>query len=297
MDHGNVVLGFFLPAHQDAPKSVRPTMRSLDDPPPGSETAAPSDQNRFLATTPNVGSEPVLTGQTANLLIVISFIETQVLPSLRPRARLLHRNALKGFTSQLEVVHIRGCDSQAYRQTRRLDQDASLGAGLGSVRRVGPGFSPHPRGPWSSHRPCSATTSPDPVARGTPQDRFATTSQTPPPPATPGNAGVPSNSNRCQWHSGHSTGSRFAPRKEWHSSHPGRSAEAAPRQRDACSYAPATTAPQTTTAHPISTTAEPTSSRASMHPPSWASRPSDTIGRSGVIGIGSNCLIHRSSSS
>jgi len=287
MDHGNVVLGFLLPAHQDAPKSVRPTMRSLYDPPPGPETAAPPDQSRLFATTTNVRSEPVLTSQTANLIVIISFIKTQVLPSSRARTRLFHRNALKRFASQLEVVHIRARDGQPHRQARRLDQDAALGAGLGSIRRVGAGFSPHPRGPWSSHRPCSATTSPDPVIPGTPPGHFATVSQTPPLPAIPGNAGAPSNSNRCLWRSGHSTGTRSGPRREWHSSRPGRSVEAAPRRGGACSYAPATTAPQMPTTHPISTTAEPTSSRASMHLPSWASRPSDTIGRSGVIGIGS----------
>jgi len=287
MDDGNVVLGFLLPAHQDAPKSVRPTMRSLYDPPPGPETAAPPHQSRLFATTPNVRSEPVLTSQTANLIVIIPFIKTQVLPSSRARTGLFHGNALKGFTSQLEVVHIRARDGQPHRQARRLDQDAALGAGLGSIRRVGAGFFPHPRGPWSSHRPCSATTSPDPVILGTPPDRFATVSQTPPPPAIPGNAGALSNSNRCPWRSGHSTGNRSGPRREWHSSRPGRSVEAVPRQGGACSYVPATTAPQTPTTHPISTTAELTCSRASVHLPSRASRPTRLIGQSGVFGIGS----------
>ena len=283
MQHSRVVLRFLFPTNENATVSIHPTVSPFSHPAASLEPRATPDQLRPLTARANMRRTPEFHRQITHFVIVIPFVQAQVLRLVPRRPGSLHGDAFDRLPRKLEVVDVRACHGQSHRNTVRFGEQASLGAGLGSIRRIGAGFFPRPEVPWSSPRPCSARTSSTPSVRRTLPIRLAIVSGTPPPASIPETADAPLNSNKSPWRSTHSIGSRFAPQKESRPSHPDHLAGADPARAGRCSYAPATTAPQMTKTHPNTAI----DSIASLHPPFRASMPDRTIDHSSVSGIGS----------
>ena len=283
MQHPCVIIRFFLPADQDSTESIHPTVGALNCPAAGFEANAPPNQLRLLAARSNVRREPEFPRQITHFIKVIPFVQAQALRFLQRRSRSFHRNALHRLPDQLEVVDVRSSNGQPHRHAVGFDQQTSLGAGFGPIRRVRTRFSPRPAVPWSSLHPYSATTSSVPSTRRTLPIRFPISSGTPPPASIPETAGERSSSNKSPWHSTHSTDIRSEARTGSRPSHPDHLAGVVPDRVGLRSREPATRAPQTPKIHP-STAID---SIASLHPPFRASMPERLIDHLPVFGIGS----------
>ncbi len=283
MQHTRVILRFLLPTNQNATVSIHPTVCPFSHPAASLKPRGTPDQLCLLATRANMRREPEFPRQVTHFVEVIPFVQTQVLRLVQRRPGSFHGNAFDRLPRKLEVVDVCSRHGQSHRNTVRLGEQTSLGAGFGPIRGVWAGFSPRPAAPWSWPRPCSAKTSSTPSVRRTLPIRPATISGTPPPASIPETADAPLNSNKSPWRSTHSIGSRFAPQKESHPWRPDHLAGADPARADLCSHAPATTAPQTPKTHPNTAI----DSIASLHPPFRASKPERIIDHSPVFGIGS----------
>ena len=82
MKKGDVVVGRLVPAHQDAPESVQPTVSAFHHPAPGFESGLPFDGLSLFASTADVGGETELVHDAAHLSEVVSFIQAQPLGML-----------------------------------------------------------------------------------------------------------------------------------------------------------------------------------------------------------------------
>ncbi len=281
MQHTRVILRFLLPTNQNATVSIHPTVCPFSHPAASLESRGTPDQLRLLTARANMRREPEFPRQVTHFVKVIPFVQTQVLRFLPRRPGSFHGNAFDRLPRKLEVVDVRPRHGQSHRNTVRFGEQASLGAGFGSIRRVWTGFSPRPAAPWSSPRPYSAKTSSTPSVRRTLPIRLAKVSGTRPPASILETADAPLNSNKSPWRSTHSIGSRFAPQKESRPSHPDHLAGADPAREGHCSHVPATTAPRTPKTHPNTAI----DSIASLHPPFRASKPERVIDKLGVFGI------------
>lgn len=249
MKHGDVVFRFLFPAHENATEAVHPTMGSLHDPSARFESSATLEQCGLLTTRTNMSGESELLGQFTHLIIIIPFVQRQMLRLVPTGPWPSDRDTLEGLTRQLEVVDVGARCGQSHRYSPAFDQQASLRAAFGSIRGIGAGFSPHPEEPWSSRRPYSARTSPVLAVRHTPPVRFATVSEIRRRRTILENADEPSNWSKYRWRSRHSTGSRCARRRRSRPGRHGHSAEADHLRTGECSDDPATVPPRKPIAH------------------------------------------------
>ena len=158
---------FFVPAHQDAPKAVHPTMCAFHDPAPGLLARCVSDRLGFLATRPDMRCEPKLHQDVAHCLIVIGFVEAHALRLLGRGLRALDHKTLERRPHQFHVMPVRPFHCQPDRHAVPLGHQAALDAAFGAVRGIRTGFFPPRAAPWSSPRPCSARPNQSPSARQT----------------------------------------------------------------------------------------------------------------------------------
>lgn len=122
MKHCDVVLGFLLPSNENTPEAVHPAVGTLHHPAAGFESGASFDQLGLLTARPNMGGEPELPGQVANLVIVISLVQTQILALVETGPRSFDWNTLHRFAHELEVIDIGPGDGQSDRNAVRLGQ-------------------------------------------------------------------------------------------------------------------------------------------------------------------------------
>lgn len=92
------------------------------------------------------------TEKRANILGVVPFVEADVLVATRGWLRTFYGNAVEGCFKKFDVVRIGATDFNAQRHTATIGKDRPLGTQLASIRRVFPGFFPHPVATWSSPR-------------------------------------------------------------------------------------------------------------------------------------------------
>jgi hypothetical protein len=174
MQHARVILRFLLPTNQNSTVSVHPTVCPFGHPAASLEPRGTPDQLRLLTARANMRREPKFPREVTDFVIVIPFVQAQVLRPVPRRPRSFHGNVFDRLPRKFEVVDVRAGHGQSHRNTVRLGEQTALGAGFGSIRRVGAGFSPRPAVPWSSPRPCSAKTSSTPSVRRTLPVRLAT---------------------------------------------------------------------------------------------------------------------------
>ena len=139
MEHGEVGVGTFLPAGEDAAEAVEPGVGAFDDPAAGSVAGLAFERLRFLASADDVGGEAELGGELAHLVVVVAAVEAEPLRPLAGRLRPLDRDRLDRRTRQLEVVAVRTRRADPDRDALALGEEApfrpflALSVGLGPV--------------------------------------------------------------------------------------------------------------------------------------------------------------------
>ena len=252
MKKGDVVFGGLVPAYQDAPETVQPTVRAFHHPAPGLVPGLPLDCLSLLPATAYVGGEAEFLQGAAHLGEVAApasstgqaFVQAHPLGMPRAGRRPVHRHAVHRGPHQLHVVAVGPVHRQTHRNARRFSQQAALDAPFASVGGIGAGSPPpRPGEIWSWRRPCSANSSPTPSVRHS----------VPVPPAiTPGillrrptaeSAGGRWTRSRCLWRPTLSTGSRCAVHRRCRWRKCGREPGAGRRRTDGCSHAGGSAAP------------------------------------------------------
>ena len=84
MQKRQVVLYFLVPADQHASEAIHPTMRAFHDPPSGLETSILLERLGLFPPRPEVGGEPTLGQQVADLVIDGRTLEPPVTPWSNP---------------------------------------------------------------------------------------------------------------------------------------------------------------------------------------------------------------------
>ena len=179
MQESQIVSDLLFPADQQAARAVRPGVGAFHD--PAARPTATTLRNRgtfaFLGDVDRVSST---TRCLAHRFGIVTFVRTEMLFLARRRLWAPHGNVLNRFSNQLLIMHIRAGDSDANGHASPLRQHRALDPQLATIRRVSPGFFPHPVAPWSSPRPNSATASRSLSARRTLPEPAAIAPRTPP---------------------------------------------------------------------------------------------------------------------
>ena len=107
MQHGRVILRFLLPTNQNATVSVHPTVCPFSHPAASPKPRGTPDQLRLLTARANMRREPEFPREVTDFVIVIPFVQTQVLRPVPRRPRSLHGNVFDRLPRELEVVDVR----------------------------------------------------------------------------------------------------------------------------------------------------------------------------------------------
>jgi hypothetical protein len=113
VEHGQVGVLSFFPAHQQAAESMQEGVGALHHPPPRLLASALFRRARMWPSRAHVPCEAVGIGPPAHLLVVIAGVQAQVLASAPggPGAPDWHR--VKGLLQQLVVVRVGASDHEA----------------------------------------------------------------------------------------------------------------------------------------------------------------------------------------
>jgi len=79
VEHGEVGVGAFLPAGEDAAEAIQPGVGAFDDPAAGAEASLAFDRVRFFATAADVRGEAELGCELAHFVVVVAAVEAQAL--------------------------------------------------------------------------------------------------------------------------------------------------------------------------------------------------------------------------
>ena len=104
MEHGEVGVGSFLPAGEDAAEAIQPGVGALDDPAACAEAGLAFDRLRLFAPAADVGGERELRGELADLVVVVGRVEAQPLRPLAGRLGPVDRDRLDRLPGELVVV-------------------------------------------------------------------------------------------------------------------------------------------------------------------------------------------------
>lgn len=142
MEHGEVGVGAFLPADEDAAEAIQPRVGALDDPAAGTEAGLAFERLRFLAAAADVRGETELGREFAHLVVVVAAIQTQPLRPLRCRLGTLDRDRLERGTTELEIVQVRARRRDPERDALTLGEERSFRPFLALSVGFGPVSSP-----------------------------------------------------------------------------------------------------------------------------------------------------------
>ena len=145
MEHGEVGVGAFLPAGEDAAEAVKPGVGAFDDPAAGAEAGYALECLGFLAAAADVGGEAELGGELVQLAVVVALVDAQPLRLLGCRPGPLDRDRLDRGAAQLEVVQVRARRRDPERDALALGEERSFRPFLALSVGLGPVSSP-PRG-------------------------------------------------------------------------------------------------------------------------------------------------------
>ena len=239
MEHGDIVLRLLGPTDNDSTEPVHPTMSPFYHPAPRFPTCLSLYLLRLFSFWRNMCREAKLLGEFLDLIVGISFIETQILLFVCAGRGAFDRNAFQGFFDHFHVGTVGPVHGDTQRDAVAVDQQAAFGALLGPIGGVFPCLFP-PRGvPWSCIHPYSAIPSQFPSNSHIPEVRSSTAPEIRRRPPTP-------EIDRGQWtlgrtssRPGPSTGNRYAIRRKWRPCTPDRVCVADHRRNDAYSHAQA----------------------------------------------------------
>jgi hypothetical protein len=139
VEHGEVGVGAFLPADEDAAEAIQPGVRPFDDPAAGAEAGLAFDRLRLFAAAADVSGERELLAEVAHLAVVVRGVEAEPLRGLRRRLGPLDRDALERVACELVVVQVRARRRDPDRDALTLGEERSfrpflaLSVGFGPV--------------------------------------------------------------------------------------------------------------------------------------------------------------------
>ena len=139
MEHGEVGVGAFLPADEDAAEAVEPGVGALDHPAAGAEAGLAFERLCLLAARADVGGEAELGGELVHLGKVVALVEAEPLRLFGGRLGPLDRDRLDRRPAELEVVQVRAGRLDAERDALTLTEEApfrpflALSVGFGPV--------------------------------------------------------------------------------------------------------------------------------------------------------------------
>ena len=217
MEHGQICIGSNFPANKQSSKTIHPRVGALAHPAARLLSSASLQLLGPFAPRTNVSGEIEFIRQLSDLVIVVAFVEAEILRGFWRRFGSANRDAFERLPRHFEVVPVGALDGEAHWNATRFDQDTSLGSQLGPVGRIGAGFFPHPAEPWSSLRPWTATSSRCLSPRHRPRGLVSRIPRRRPPPATLGSAGRRTSTYKSRWRRERSTGNRCGAQREWHS--------------------------------------------------------------------------------
>src|SRR5512143_1342725 len=120
MQKDQVILGFLIPAPQNAAKPIQPAMTPLDPPPARFLAGLARHRLGFYATRANVRRKAKLLKDATDLIVVIAFVQAQALRVLCRWFRPLDQDALKSAPHQLHIMAVRPRYHHADRDTLPL---------------------------------------------------------------------------------------------------------------------------------------------------------------------------------
>jgi hypothetical protein len=145
MQKPQIVPRFLVPADQQPPEPVHPTVRALYDPPSCPESGFLLQRLRFLTPGPDVGREPKLGEQVAHLIRVIAFVQAHPLGRRWGWLRPLDGHTFDGLPRHFEVMTIRPSHCEADGHAAAVGEDAPFGPDLPAICGVFADFFP-PKG-------------------------------------------------------------------------------------------------------------------------------------------------------
>jgi hypothetical protein len=140
VEHGEVGVGAFLPADEDASEAVQPGVSAFDDPAAGAEAGLASERFLLLAAGADVGGERELLAEVAHLDVVVGGVEAEPLRPSLGRLGPLDRDALDRRAGELVIVQVRArwCDPErdalALGEERSFRPFLALSVGFGPVK-------------------------------------------------------------------------------------------------------------------------------------------------------------------
>lgn len=121
------------PPDEKTTESVVPGVRALDD--PASRFAAYLAEERLLAPTSDVWSNPSKPHRGSNVRVVVSLVEAEMLGAPRA-ARAAHDDSVEHFTDHVRVRNVRASDERGDGHAASVGQDVPFDAAFRTVRGV-----------------------------------------------------------------------------------------------------------------------------------------------------------------
>src|SRR5215471_7868032 len=126
------MLWLFVPAYQDAPKTVHPRMRPLYHPAACLLARLLLDRLGFLAPRPNMRGEPKLLQDIAHFLIIVAFVEAHALRLRHRWLRALDDHTVERGPHQFHVMPVGAIDHQPNGDAVPLSQQTALDPAFGA---------------------------------------------------------------------------------------------------------------------------------------------------------------------
>jgi hypothetical protein len=139
VEHGEVGVGAFLPAGEDAAEAVEPGVGALDDPAAGTEAGLALDRLCLVGAGADVGGERELGSELVHLAVVIAAVEAEALRRFGCRGWPRDRDRFDRGAGKLEVVQVRARRRDPDRDALTLGEERpfrpflALSVGFGPV--------------------------------------------------------------------------------------------------------------------------------------------------------------------
>ena len=140
LNEGEMVFGCALPPDPQASKVVVPTIGSFDDPSPGLLAPNRTCEGGFSAT-PDVGLDAAITSFTFWLLVIVPFIQAEVLRTSRA-SRRPEWNRIERLADHVHVVDVGAGERHRQRDALSVCQNMAFCAEFCAIGRIGPGVVP-----------------------------------------------------------------------------------------------------------------------------------------------------------
>jgi len=122
-----------LPAHEQAPKAVVPSIGSLHD--PAARLALDASEQGLLAAAPDVRRDPARSNCCLSVLVVVPLVEAEVLRAAGAARRANH-DCVERLADQPLVVDVGAGDLGSQRDSPAVGQDVPFDAAFRAIRGI-----------------------------------------------------------------------------------------------------------------------------------------------------------------